>query len=244
MAAIAAATLLYPKSCSEPYQALILLPKKGSEGVVQQSEAQENPPERFAKQFAQQLERLVQNQGLITESSLYTTPNNTPHFHRALNRVTLYSQFITESSRDYKIPADLITAMAIVESEGYPRAVSPKGARGLLQITPETAALFNIKEEELFDPRLNLRTGSAYLLRLMRRFEDPVLALMSYNRGPEPIDRARRSLHIFNKPATLENLTKREDLPEETKNYPLKVLRVYAALQLRTAIQPVAYQKR
>ena len=79
--------------------------------------------------------------------------------------------------------------MAMVESEGNPTAISPKGARGLMQVMPETAQQYNIKKHELLNPEVNIRTASAYLLSIARRFEDPVLALMGYNAGPEKIER-------------------------------------------------------
>ena len=111
-----------------------------------------------------------------------------------------------------------------------------------MQVMPETAQQYNIKKHELLNPEVNIRTASAYLLSIARRFEDPVLALMGYNAGPEKIERIRKSLQVFNKPATLENLTQREDLPRETREYPLKVLGIYRALHFQT--QQVSYQKR
>ena len=237
LAVTAVAALLYPKGCHEPYHTFFI--QQQEEGVQQREEERKNP----LKRFFQKLEELAQNQELIAKNYHYAPAGE--EFNKALRRVTHYNSFIVEASRDfyrgYPSTQNLLRAMAIVESEGNPTAISPRGARGLLQVTPETAQQYHVKEHELFDPELNLRTGSAHLLSLARRFEDPVLALMGYNAGPEKIERVCRSLQVFQKPATIENLAQRKDLPRETKEYPLKVLSVYKALQAQAAIQQAAY---
>jgi hypothetical protein len=82
----------------------------------------------------------------------------------------------------------LLTAMMEVESAFDPRAVSPKGARGLLQLMPATATRFGVGDP--FDPVQNVEGGARYLSWLMQRFEgQPELALAGYNAGEGAVDR-------------------------------------------------------
>jgi hypothetical protein len=76
----------------------------------------------------------------------------------------------------------LVLAVIGVESGGSADAISPKGASGLMQLMPATAARFGIKDPS--DPSQNIRAGVAYLDWLMSAFErDPVLVLAAYNAG-------------------------------------------------------------
>lgn len=84
-----------------------------------------------------------------------------------------------------------VAAVARRESGFRPGAVSDRGARGLMQVMPETGAwiareigLRDYSAEKLFDPAVNVRLGCWYLAYLLRRFEgDPVAALAAYNSG-------------------------------------------------------------
>lgn len=81
-----------------------------------------------------------------------------------------------------QISPALVLAMIAVESSGRLDAVSSAGAQGLMQLTPETAERFGVKD--VFDPAQNIAGGVAYLSWLMERFNgDPVLVLAAYNAG-------------------------------------------------------------
>ena len=76
----------------------------------------------------------------------------------------------------------LLAALVAVESGGDARAVSPKGAQGLGQLMPATAARFGVADP--FDPEQNLRGAATYLDALLRRYgDDALLALAAYNAG-------------------------------------------------------------
>jgi len=82
----------------------------------------------------------------------------------------------------------MVLAVIAVESAGRPDAVSPKGAEGLMQLIPDTAARFGVTDST--DPSQNIRGGVAYLDWLLSRFEgDVVLALAGYNAGEGAVDR-------------------------------------------------------
>jgi len=82
----------------------------------------------------------------------------------------------------------LLAAVVEVESGFQPRAVSPKGARGLLQLMPATAKRFGVKDP--FDPVQSLDGGAQYLQWLLQRFEGRTdLALAAYNAGEGAVDR-------------------------------------------------------
>ena len=77
----------------------------------------------------------------------------------------------------------LVAAVVREESSYYPKATSPVGARGLMQLMPTTARLMS-PGGDLEDPGFNIELGTRFLAGLMREFNDPRLALAAYNAGP------------------------------------------------------------
>ena len=85
-------------------------------------------------------------------------------------------------SHEHGVAAGLVRAVIAAESAGNPRAVSPVGAIGLMQLMPGTAAALGV---DPWSPRDNLRGGIAYLASLLRDFDGNTrLALIAYNAGP------------------------------------------------------------
>jgi soluble lytic murein transglycosylase-like protein len=92
------------------------------------------------------------------------------------------SREVAEAARIGRVEAALLHAVIEVESAYNPRAVSPKGALGLMQLMPETAALYGVRNP--FDVAENLAAGATHLRRLIDRFSgDTALALAAYNAG-------------------------------------------------------------
>jgi soluble lytic murein transglycosylase-like protein len=122
-----------------------------------------------------------------------------------------YSREIAEASALYAVPERLIWAIIRVESGFDPRAVSSRGARGLMQLMPETAAILGVRDS--FDPRQNIHAGTRHLKAMMLRFRyDLRLAVAAYNAGEKPVAAYR-------------------DVPPypETRQYVAQVLRLYDA---------------
>ena len=103
-----------------------------------------------------------------------------------------HEDIIRQQAEEKDVPADLIAAVIYEESE-FSDATSEAGARGLMQITPDTADTIETLSggetfvyEDLSDPDLNIRYGTFYLRHLLDRFGgNEVAALAAYNAGPE-----------------------------------------------------------
>jgi len=109
---------------------------------------------------------------------------NTPN--RPLARAEV-AQAIRETSDNLQISDRLIEAVAWQESRFNQRAVSPKGARGVMQLMPGTASQLGVQASDLKD---NIRGGGVYLKQLLGQFDnDLVLTLAAYNAGPAAVQR-------------------------------------------------------
>jgi len=100
--------------------------------------------------------------------------------------------WLREAAALHGVDADLLKAIIAVES-GYQRnAVSPRGATGLMQITPETASRYATPADaaRLIEPRINIHTGARMLADLMRRFRSIDVALAAWNAGEGTVRRA------------------------------------------------------
>jgi soluble lytic murein transglycosylase-like protein len=103
---------------------------------------------------------------------------------------TRYAADIQEIARQYGVSPALIEAVARTESRFDPAAVSPKGAGGLMQLMPATAAALGVVDR--FDPRESIRGGVRHLRYLLDRYQGRVvLALAAYNAGEGAVDAHR-----------------------------------------------------
>ncbi|NTV96735.1 MAG: lytic transglycosylase domain-containing protein [Thiobacillus sp.] len=121
---------------------------------------------------------------------------------------------IEQAARVSRVDADLLRAVVAVESNHDARAVSSKGATGLMQLMPETASRYGITD--LYDPAQNLDAGARHLRYLLERFNcDLSLALAAYNAGEGAVKRHGNSIPPY----------------RETVAYVPKVLRLYERLR-------------
>ncbi|HEY7214224.1 MAG TPA: lytic transglycosylase domain-containing protein [Thermoanaerobaculia bacterium] len=102
-----------------------------------------------------------------------------------------YGQLIYDVALRHSINPHLVAAMIHVESAFNPRAVSRKGACGLMQLLPDTARRFGLrKKKDLFDPKKNLQAGVRYLQWLTERFGGDVEKILAaYNAGEGAVER-------------------------------------------------------
>lgn len=97
-----------------------------------------------------------------------------------------YDDIVQEMASRYKIPAKLIHSIIRAESAYDSRAVSHKGAMGLMQLMPETAKAYGVRDA--FDPVQNIQGGVKYLRDLIKLYDaDTKLVLAAYNAGQEAV---------------------------------------------------------
>lgn len=99
-----------------------------------------------------------------------------------------YGSILASAAERHNVDGLLLAAVVHAESNFSPRAVSPRGAVGLMQIRPSTGAIYGAKD--LTDPRVNVDAGSRYLRSLLETYDgDMKLALAAYNAGPAAVER-------------------------------------------------------
>jgi soluble lytic murein transglycosylase len=119
-----------------------------------------------------------------------------------------YDPIIREMSKKYGVDSDLVRAVIKAESDFDPMVVSRKGARGLMQLMPETAK--DMRVRNVFAPRENIEGGVKYLRRLLDMFENDLpLTLAAYNAGENVVKQYRNQIPPY----------------KETREYVKKVLR-------------------
>ncbi len=131
-----------------------------------------------------------------------------------LARSAQYDPIIEKAAEYASIESNLLRAVIVVESGFNSRAMSKRGAVGLMQLMPETASRFGVSDR--YDPRQNVLAGAQYLRFLMDRFGSNVrLALAAYNAGEQAVDRSGGQIPPFS----------------ETQAYVPRVLKIYRMLE-------------
>ncbi|MFZ0277571.1 MAG: lytic transglycosylase domain-containing protein [Candidatus Sulfotelmatobacter sp.] len=97
------------------------------------------------------------------------------------------NEVVRAASGTYHLDPDLVSSVIRAESGFNVRAVSPKGARGLMQLMPQTASELGV--QNAFDPQANVEGGARYLRELLERYDfDLIKALAAYNAGPQRVE--------------------------------------------------------
>jgi soluble lytic murein transglycosylase-like protein len=124
-----------------------------------------------------------------------------------------FDPLIERAARSQAVRPELVRAVIVVESAFNPRAVSRRGAVGLMQLLPKTARRYGVADA--FDPEQNIKAGVHYLRDLLTRYGDNLeLTLAAYNAGEDAVERYGRSIPPF----------------AETQHYVPTVLRIYRSL--------------
>jgi soluble lytic murein transglycosylase-like protein len=97
-----------------------------------------------------------------------------------------FRELVTSTAARHGVDVRVVSALIEVESAYHSRAVSPKGARGLMQVMPATGRQYGALD--LFDPKVNLEAGVQHLKKLLSRYDLP-LALAAYNAGEAAVNR-------------------------------------------------------
>jgi soluble lytic murein transglycosylase-like protein len=134
-----------------------------------------------------------------------------------LARATQYDSIIEHAAVSSAVEPNLLRAVIVVESGFNSRALSKRGAVGLMQLMPATASRFGVSNP--YDPRENVHGGARYLKFLIDRFGQNVrLALAAYNAGEEAVERNGGQIPPFT----------------ETMAYVPRVLKIYKMLADQT----------
>lgn len=152
-------------------------------------------------------------------SRVYPQPNSIPlHNGTALDGFTTgnsqVDSFIVDSGTRNGVDPVLLYAIMHQESSFKPRAMSYKGARGLMQLMPPTAARFGVTN--IYDPRQNIEGGARYMRFLLKYFGGNVkLALAGYNAGEGAVEKYGRQIPPY----------------QETQEYVRRIYRRYALIR-------------
>lgn len=140
--------------------------------------------------------------GTLLKRTVYTAPpdlrmaNGTSLDGYSTGNAT-FDDIIVQAARHNQLDPLLIYATMHTESTFHPKAISPKGASGLMQLMPGTAARFGVTN--IFDPRQNVEAGAKYMRYLMDMFNQDVrLTLAGYNAGEGAVMRFGYRIPPFN----------------------------------------------
>jgi hypothetical protein len=129
---------------------------------------------------------------------------------------TPFERVIRAAAEKYGMDPDLIHCVIAVESNFNPKAISSKKASGLMQLLPQTAAQYGVKN--IFDPEENVNAGTRYLKELLAKYHDLTLALAAYNAGPVRVDQYGRRVPPY----------------IETMKYVQRIAKSYAKIKAET----------
>jgi len=137
-----------------------------------------------------------------------------------LARSSDYDAAIARAAQSANVHPELVRAVIVVESGFNPRAISRRGAIGLMQLLPTTARRYGAFNA--FDPEQNIRAGALYLADLIARFGEKKLELVlaAYNAGENAVEKYGRHIPPY----------------RETRAYVPNVLKMYQALRAQTLL--------
>jgi len=128
-----------------------------------------------------------------------------------------YQTVIVDERKQHPVPSNIVLGMIFVESMGNHKAVSPKGARGAMQLMPATHAELGLTKRDAFHPEKNVRAGMRYLRGLYERLEqNEDAAIAAYERGEQGL---RNAIARGTDPSQLDYVRKVKTAAEFFKEY-------------------------
>lgn len=163
--------------------------------------------EKTGSSFTEQLSKKIDESGNKRTQNAHPVSGGRQHQPPKLGRaktitdgqaakIARYAPIIESAARKYGVPVELICGVMLQESGGNARAVSSAGARGLMQLMPQTARRFGVTNS--FDPVQNIHGGARYLRFLLDRFKgDLELAVAGYNAGEANVEKHGNKIPPF-----------------------------------------------
>ena len=162
-----------------------------------------------------------------------TSPEMTPKVApRVQKHLRHYGPFLRMAETQYGVPAELLASMIEAESGGNPNAVSPKGARGLLQMMPETARELGVDPDKLFDPQTNIMAAGKYMQLLHK---------MALQQGYKGREAWLKAVEAYNAGPT--RVFQRGFIPAETRVYRERVEKGLRIVPQQERIEPLSNQQ-
>ena len=141
----------------------------------------------------------------------------------------LYEPYVLEHANRHSLRPELVRAVIQVESGYNPRALSPKGAMGLMQLMPDTARMLGVQRP--YDPEQNIRGGTRYLRLLLDKYDgNEELALAAYNAGSGAVDRHGKRIPPFRE--TRDYVRKVGSAAGEAQFASTRKLRIYKTIEI------------
>lgn len=145
----------------------------------------------------------------------YLPSSRVQSFRNLPDKIGSIAEAVQNASSKYGVEKELINAVINQESSFNPKALSPAGAMGLMQLMPGTAKALGVSDP--YDVQENVDGGTRYLRQLLNRYnQSKEIALAAYNAGPGTVE-ARR----------VDSPEKIAGMPAQTRNYVQKVLEFY-----------------
>lgn len=128
---------------------------------------------------------VIDNEGKPADKMKTADPER--KYHLSPDTPKDFDGIIAKYAQKTGLSVPLLRAVIKTESNFNPQAVSPKGAKGLMQLMPQTWAIYGVKDP--FNPEENIMAGSLYFKEQYERFSDLNLAMAAYNAGPEAVEK-------------------------------------------------------
>jgi len=157
------------------------------------------------------------------DSAEVTTGKRAPGAQYRASQRARWSRLIDSTAQNLNLDAALLHAVIATESGYNWRAVSPKGAIGLMQLMPATAGRYGVTN--LYDPQQNVRAGAQHLRELMGRFDNDLrLVLAAYNAGEQAVARYGNRVPPYQEtmqyvPRVLGNYARNQQRPQAAPEY-------------------------